>query len=54
MKNRLLSILGIIVEKVTGKSCYNCKHCSHGTFCNNFKRYKLCASSIYPHGYEPK
>ena len=54
MKDKLIYIMQVFIEKITKKTCNTCKHCVHGCLCDNFDRYAKCSSSIYPHGYEPK
>lgn len=41
-----------IVETLTNKKCENCRY-NKGIVCESPKR-KLCVSSIFPKGYEPK
>ena len=53
-KDKLKIFLQFIVEKITGKSCYKCKHCVDGFSCDNYPRYSECVTRIYPCGFEPK
>lgn len=54
IKDKIMYCMQWCVEKITRKSCNNCKYCIDGIQCSNFKRYEQCVSSIYPHGYEAK
>lgn len=47
-------LLQIIIEKITGKTCDNCKHCINGISCNNLVRYEKCCTKLYPAGFDPK
>lgn len=47
-------LLQIIVGKITGKTCSNCKHCFGIVCVNSSERHDACVSSIFPKGFEPK
>ena len=48
----ILTLLRDIIEIITGKNCYKCKHCIGNVSCDNLQRYMKCVSSIYPNGFE--
>lgn len=48
----ILTLLRDIVEIITGKDCYKCKHCIDDISCDNLQRYMKCVNSIYPNGFE--
>ena len=51
---RINYIIRTIIERITTKGCDKCCHCIEDAFCDNYKRYSDCVSSIYPKEFEPR